>query len=423
MTASLPAMAGTPLSLTEAIDRALEYNFAIKSAVKDSAAAAFAYAGTKAERFPSLTLDARSRFVDQLPALQLPSGTKEIGSKDSYQADISLTVPLYTGGRLSNRIGLERENVFIQQAQLDARRLAVAYRSRNAYLNLMASQVTAKAAEASLERLRIINQDVNALYENGLADSLDLLESALALEKGRHMLDQAQLGLHNASCALAQAIGASLQDEMEPSEPLPAPVPPDSLRGYATERIDRPELKAQDHVISAAQRAAAVQTGGYAPSVSGFAGYSYGMPNQDWFNKTWNDYFSGGVMLKWELNLGGKTGRGVQAAKMRALSARLAKEELEDSFRLQRDLAVNALRHAYRAYLISEREYAMAQRQYNLARLRQQEGRLSVNRLLEMEADLNAAEQRHRGSIVDYYLALNDYLYALGSPKIFGGLL
>jgi outer membrane protein len=423
MMMSVPIRAGIPLSLTEAINRALEYNFAVKSALQDSAAAAFTYAGTKAERFPSLTLDARSRFVDQLPTLQLPFGTKEIGSKDSYQADISLSVPLYTGGKLSNRIRLERENVFIQQAQLDARRLAVAYRSRNAYLNLMASQVMVKAAEVSMERLRIIEKDVNALYENGLADSLDLLESALALEKGRQMVDQAQVGLHNASSALAQVIGVSIHDEMEPTEPLPAPVPPDSLRGYGTEQIDRPELKAQDHLISAAERAVAVQTGGYAPSVSGFAGYSYGMPNQDWFNKTWNDYFSGGLMLKWEFNLGGKTGRGVQAAKMRALSARMAKEELEDSFQLQRDLAANALGHAYQVYLISEREYAMAQRQYDLARLRQQEGRLSVNRLLEMEADLNAAEQHHRQSIVDYYLAVNDYLYALGSPKIFGGLL
>jgi outer membrane protein TolC len=146
------------------------------------------------------------------------------------------------------------------------------------------------------------------------------------------------------------------------------------------------------------------------------------MPNKDWFNKTWNDYFSVGLVLNWNLNLGGKNAKRTEAARQRLAAARSARKDLKDALLTDRDAAHNNLNHAYQTYRTSEREYAIAVSRYNLARLRQQEGQLSVNRLLEMEADLAATERQYQAAIIQYYLAENEYLYAIGSHKIFGGL-
>lgn len=414
--------AETRLSLAEAVGLAEEHSYTVQSAVYNSAAAALTYDGARADRYPILTLDARTHFVDNLISLQFVPGGVEIGSKDNYQADIKLSMPLYTGGRLSHRIGMNLENSLARQAALEAERMAAAYRCRQAYLNLLVSQSLKKAAASSLERLDIIYRDVGHLYENGLADSIDILETELALESGRQMADRSQTDFINAAVLLARLTGLHENEEIIPTEPVSPPTKPAYPKPDESSIIERPELNRFDHVIGAADRAAGIESGAYLPNLNGFAGYSYGMPNRDWFNKTWDGYFIAGLTLNWQFNLGGKTTREVRAAQNRAASARMARKDLRDRLETNREITYNNLDYAYRAYAISLNEYKIAARRFELARLRQEAGRISINRLLEMEAELTATEQQLQAATIRYYLAENEYLYAIGSRKIFGGL-
>ncbi len=415
------ALAETKLTLGEAVSHAEDYNFGIKAARHEAQAAEMIYTGVKADRYPVLSLAARSYYIDDLQTIDFPTGKKEIGSNDNYQADINLTVPLYTGGRISNRIGVNLENSRKKQAALEAEQMTVAYRCRKAYLNLMVFRSLKEAAISSHERLTIINSDVRNLFENGVADSIDFLEAELALEKGNQLLDKSENNLANASTALARLIGLNDSEIIIPTEAI---LPPDGNPSFKSPApdIDRPELKELGHVIKAADKAAALEKGTYLPSVNGFAGYSYGMPNKDWFNKTWNDYFTIGLTLNWQLNLGGKTSKQVEAARLKSASARMTQKNLYNELQTGKDMAYNNLGYAFRTYQISKKEYDIAQRRYNLAKLRQQEGQISINRLLEMEADLAATEQQHKAAIIQYYLAETEYLYAVGSSRIFGGL-
>ena len=92
-----------------------------------------------------------------------------------------------------------------------------------------------------------------------------------------------------------------------------------------------------------------------------------------------------------------------------------------DDVNLMRRVAINNLDHAYRIIEIIEAEVARARKKFELARRKQQEGHLTVNRLLEMEEELTGAELQYRASIIQYYLAETDYLYSVGSPNIYGG--
>jgi outer membrane protein len=415
-------VAQTPLSLADAVRSALDYSYAVQSARHDSAAAAWRSAVARADRFPVLSLEAKSFYVDEVPVMTLPFGNREMGSKENYQTDLTLSAPLYTGGRLSHRIKIEEEAARAQRAGLTAVKMQVAYRTRQAYLSLMAAQAKAKAAAASLERVQIIQTDVEHLHANGLADTLDLLEAQLAVESARQMVSQSRAETANASSSLMQLIGHAAGDSMVPAETLVDPDPAPYAGAIDSGRVNRAELEQLDHLARAAEYRVTVERGAYAPSVSGFAGYSYGMPNRDWFGKSWNDYATVGLALKWELNLGGKTGKNIQAARQAAMSARTARRELQDKILLQADLARTNVTYAYDSYLNSRQQHAIAVRQYELARLRQQEGEISINRLLERETDLTGAEQRFQASLAAYHLAVNDYLYAVGSPKLFGGL-
>ena len=194
---TIPAFSETRLSLNDAVRLAQEASFAVKAARHDSTAAALQSAAAGAERFPVLALKAQSYYVDKVQKVNFPFGSQEIGSADNYQADLTLTVPLYAGGRISNLVQVQKENSLAEGCRLESETMAAAYRSRRAYLAAMMSEAMVGAAAASLQRIDIIRRDVENLFVNGLADSLDILEAELALEKAHTQMDQVQTERRN----------------------------------------------------------------------------------------------------------------------------------------------------------------------------------------------------------------------------------
>jgi outer membrane protein TolC len=414
--------AETGLSLVEAIELAIDHNYRLKAVQHDSAVAAIKLSEARTGKYPVLSIKAQSFFIDDLQSIDLPLGSIDIGSRENYQAEVTVSMPFYSGGRISGQIALAGDNKLAESSRLVAQRSTVAYQCRMAYLSLMASDARVKAVSSSLERVNIISKDVQNLHQGGLADSLDILDAALALEKSRNLLEQQKAGFRNASIALAQLIGAESGETIEPTDSVPSLDPPEYANDKLGETISRAELERFDHLISAADRMTYIETSSYKPTISGFAGYSLGKPNRDLFQKSWNDYFSMGITLNWDLNLGGKNSRTIQSAKRAALSMRMARKALHDDLTLQQETAINNLKLAYTSSQFTKKELEIASQKYTLARQQRDEGQISVNRLLEMEAELTEVEQQYQVSIIQYYLAENEYLYAIGSAGIFGGL-
>jgi outer membrane protein len=410
------------LSLPAAIRLAQEHSKTIESARHDSTSAVFRYRESRAAYFPTLSLGATAFYKDELQTIDIPPTSLEIGSHDNYQADVRLTLPLYVGGRTSNRVQIDRRNIEIQRFNLAAERLQNAYRTRRAYLTLLTAQSIAQAAEASLRRVTIIEGDVRNLFENGLADSLDLLDAGLAVREAMQLSDEKKTACDNAALSLGRLVGTDPADRLTLVEPVPPPAPDDRSAAPADREIARPEILLLDGRIRSAELTAQLEKSQYFPVLNGFGAYSTGKPNQDFFRPDWNDYFSVGVSLNWEFNLGGKTGNRVNAALQAAESAKMLKKDLEESYALQAGQAVRSLRHAYETYVIAQEKYDIARHKFRLATEKQREGHLSVNRLLELEAELTAIEQEYLAAKSGYYVVETELLYATGSEEIYGGL-
>lgn len=419
---AIPSAQATDLSLRDAIARALAHGYGIQSAVADSSAAANRYRAARTLRFPTLSLDARAFCVSDVPEMTLMSRTMELGSKENYQADFKLSLPLYTGGRLTHSIAAARQTSLAESSRLEAERMAVAAQVRRAYFNLMLASSAVDIAAASRQRLTIIGSTVQDFYDNGLADSIDILDAQAAVVKAGRAADQAATGRRNAAVSLATLIGTPDDTALTPTEPLSYGELPDVETLTIPADIPRPELKRLDHIIAASDQTAALALVEYVPTLAGFGGYSVGKPNKDMFNKTWNDYFSAGLSLTWDLNLGGKTARNASAARQAARSARLTRQSLQEAMTTQAVTALNNLKQAYATLGTAAAEHDIAGRKFNLARQRHKAGELTVNRLLEMELELTVSEQQNRSAVIQYYQAWTEYLYALGSSDIYGGL-
>jgi outer membrane protein len=410
------------LSLETAIRLAQEHSYIVKASRSDSAAAVYDYRSAAAQRVPTLSLSGSSFFLSDIPKAQVGFKEIELGSKENYQADFKLSVPLYTGGRLSHRIRIQNEAKFFKSMTLEADKLSAAYLSRRAYLNLLLAQALVGSARASLDRLKIVRQDVQNLYQNGMADSVDILDAELAYQKELQLQAQNETMNKNASIVLAQQIGWPPNEMIAPSDTVPNPVLPDTVNlAVDSTALRRPELKAFDYHIQLADLSIGLNKAEYFPNISGFGGYSAGKPNRDFFNKTWNDNFNVGLTLSWDFNLGGKTGNNVRSAKQAAFSARMAKSQLTEALTTQAGTALENLKYAYQSFLLTGTQYEIARHQYRLAQEKERSGQLSVNRLLELEAGLTSTEQMYRASMINYYQAETEYLYAVGAPRIYGG--
>ncbi len=413
---------GQTLSLQDAIRLAQEHSYGIKSSRYDSAAASYDYKAAVSQRYPTLSLSASSIYVNNLLDVNLGFRPIQLGTHENYQADFKLSVPLFTGGRLSNQIGILKENREAKSFSLEAEKLSAAYQSRRAYLNLLYSQSLAGASKASLERITIIRKDVQNLYDNGMADSVDVLDAELAYQKALQLQEQNLNIQRNSSLVLARQIGWPSDNLIMPTDSVPSPTAPEQKGSLPdSTMLNRPELKVFDHQIRTADLAISLNKAGYFPTLSAVGGYSVGKPNRDQFDKIWDDYFSAGLVLSWDFNLGGKTRNNILSAKQTSYSARMSKSQLTEALTTQAGAALQNLQYSYKAYQLTKSQYDVATREYKLARDKERAGQLSVNRLLEMEADLTSSEEMYHASMINYFLAETEYFYAVGAPQIYGG--
>ncbi len=421
---AMPVSADSLLTLSEAIKMAQEHSFAVQVSGFGSKAAEYDFNAAQAGRYPTLSLSASGFYIDKLQKIDALPAEMEIGAHENYQADLRLSFPIYTGGRLDGSIRAVKAISEAGSFEYDAQKMAVAFQCRRAWFNLNMRQRLVNSAEASLKRIRIIRENTINLYQNGLADSVDILETELAYEDGREQLLQMENDLSNASTALAVLLGIHSKEVIE--LPLSIPEPDNSIPYYRnllvdTDSIYRPELKKLSSQIRSAEQQVRIKTAAYFPSLTGFGGYSVGKPNRDMFDAKWNDYFSAGILLNWEFNLGGKAGSNIASAKQRLSMARMNYRAVEEKLMLEAETALENILYAYRLYESSKRKYNITGNKFRLAKEKQQAGDLTVNRLLEMESEYSAAEQIYFVSQLKYYINESYFLYAMGLDKIYGG--
>jgi outer membrane protein TolC len=417
-----PAASAEKLTLEHSIQLALDHSWSAKAGQFDSTAAHLDFRAAQADRYPSLSLEAKSFYVDDLIEVGIGLQPLEIHSHENYQADLRLSLPLFTGGKLSNNIELKGRQLEASTFELEADRLEVAYQTRRAYLSLLLAERLLAATEASLQRVQIVKDGLSDLHAVGLVDSLDLLEVEQAWLQATQLRQERQTNRTNATARLGQLLGIAVTDEIAAVDSLPTPEASQlNCRPTAAE-IARPELQQLERQTQAAQATVGLAQAQYFPNLSAFAGYSGGMPHRDLFDKSWNDYFTVGAVLNWNLNLGNKVGRERQFATARVNSLTMLKAELLEKIRFQAEIACNNVEQTLTTYQSRGAEFQVAGQQYRLAQQKQLAGGLTINRLLELESELTTAEQLWRAAAVSYHLNLSDYLYALGAEIIYGGL-
>lgn len=411
------------VNLTQALQMAQQHSYSLQKSQALRSGAAADLKAAQAERLPTLSATGTAFYVSEVPKLNIAFGpvsmSRDVGTSETYQADFRLTMPVFTGGRITGAIDIASASADYYSALASADMDRVAFQTRAEYFGMLRADGQLRAAHAALERAQTIEKSVRSMYEAGAADSVNVLEASLVATKATDLVSQAESGRRSSEIRLNYLLGLPPSESLTLTDSMtaaPLPEPP----GQSPPA--RPELAAADAGVRMSKARLSLTRADYFPTLSAFGGYSYGKPNLDRFNNTWNDYFTVGANLSWSFNIGSKTARKTRSARFALDAAVQDRKQVEENLTRDAALYYEQLNYASSRYQSAVAEARIAGANYSLADAQFRNGDLAANRLLEIAADLNAAEALLASSLADFHLALSAYYYAIGSENLRRGL-
>lgn len=413
------------ISLGEALSMAQAHSFDIKRTMAEAEAANQQLAASKSERLPTLSLNANAFYNDYVPTLKIEippavSIEREVGVHDNYQTDVRLTLPLYTGGKIGSGIGFAQSEQKVREALAQATKDQIALSVRTYWFKLSRSTELVRATTAARKRVEIVNKDVQSLYDAGAADSVDILDAAIALTKASADVDAATSQKRSDEIGLAILLGIDPNESLEIVDTLPMPTADTLLpESFWT---SNPNYVAATGRSDAARQSLRLAQSDYLPTLAAYAGYSYGKPNLDRFNNDWNGNATVGATLSWSLNIGGKSFKSAASKRLLIDAAQQQQNQVAEQLSREAQLARERMNLALDQYMSAMRTYDLSNKNYALAQGMHGEGAISTNRLLEIETDLSRAEAAMTAAKSDFYITQSSWYYTIGSDKLQKGI-
>ena len=262
---------------------ALNYNHDLHAADKNIASSMELMKAAKADLKPKLSGDANFQYTGNPIELtinlpQTPLLTFE-GRDMKYGASLSLTQPLYTGGRIleSIRLAKHQQSMSIHQAEL--LQSSVCYQTDMQYWNTVARLELVRIATDYRNSIASLAHTIRERVEAGLVDPQDLLMAEVKLNEAEYQVLQAQNNFETGRMALNSLIGVKLEAETKVEDTIPTVPLSDNL--MMSGGSNRPELLIAYDRIKIAESHGKLTDSKYKPQLYIGLDGSYSSPGYD----------------------------------------------------------------------------------------------------------------------------------------------
>jgi outer membrane protein TolC len=367
----------------------------------------------------------------QLPAVSASGGYTRLdrgvtgsplANDSTWSADITARQVLYAGGGIRASIKAQRELLeaakFTFSAALNDTLLAV---RRQFYDVLLARELVGVQEEA----LRVLEAELANARQRGDAgtvSSFEVLRAEVAVANAKPALIRARNSYRVAQDRLRATLGAPVDSPAAPAELalegtlLVSPREISLADALSAARSRRPELLAQERLITAATESIAAARSGYKPSVSAVAGYEWSKPALSTTGGDRLDGWTAGVQANWAIFDGRATAGRVAQARSRAAQAQLSREERQLGVDIEVREAHSSLVESAELLTASSRVIEQARESLRLARARFGAGTATQLDVLQAQSALTAAQSNLASARHGYAVALAALHRATGQP-------
>ena len=324
------------LSLEEAQARAVEASHRLAEARARAAAAEAAASVQAVADRPVVAASAGFTRTNHVQEFAVPStiGPPRLLYPDvpnNYRSRVDLQWPIYTGGRVDALERAARAEASAATSDVAAAQADLRLEVARAFWAIVTASATSDVLKQALARTQANLADVRQRLAAGLIPPNEVAAAEAQESRGRMLLIEADNQHAIAMAELAQLVGADLAPAIEVTETLELSAPVaaaiDQLVGEA--RSGRPERRALEQRIAAADEQRIAVAAARRPSISVVGGFDYARPNPRIFPRTdrWDESWDAGVAVGWSLWDGGRTD--AEAARAASL-AEAARQRLAD---------------------------------------------------------------------------------------------
>jgi outer membrane protein len=422
---NLPAWLTRPLSLTDALNTALEQNAAILEAKSDLEAAHGLVVQTRAVALPQLQANGQYKRTDRNDIEPISFGGFSLSTPDqNWNTGVQLVQSIYMGGRMVAAFkaadATEKQSFANYQTSVADALLNV----RLAYYDVLLAAQEITVHEASVKLLQKELDDQQHRLAAGTVPKFNVLRAEVAVANERPNLISARNNYRIAKNNLADVLGYNLPRDVWQDIPFdltddfdsaPREINlPDAIQQALTRRT---ELLALRKDIELQQLNIVNAKSGYKPTVSVFAGY-------DWHNVQYTppveldhelDGWNAGAQLSWDIFDGGLTFGKIKQAKAQFEKSKTVLDDQSRQIELQVRTAYSDFIQARETLDSQEKVQEEADEALREAKQRADAGTGTQLDVLDAETSLTQARTTQIQALHDYSTAWVKFNRAIGS--------
>lgn len=267
------------LTLDEAVAIALEQNPDIASSRWNAAALSAAGDTARARRLPAVKLRGSYEYTSEDQRLFPATANGETGvfGSDLFAADIVLSLPLYTGGKISSAINASDLLRQAAEGELSRTRETIVFNVTSLFYNLLAQHEVIRSFESAVEATQEHRRSIEEQVAAQKAARVDLLRAEVRLAELKEKLTRERNTLTIQRWALAALLGTesgnTAPDIAGDLHPVVLPECPESALCMRKALEQRSDYHASLNLAQAQSEAVKGARAGHLPTLSLQASY------------------------------------------------------------------------------------------------------------------------------------------------------
>jgi outer membrane protein len=413
----LPRISG-PLSVQQAVDTALKGNLDVQAMQSEAAAASQETRAARAMTRPQVSANTYLS-ASSMPALLgsspgvTPANTFIAPGRTIADQNLTLMVPLYTGGRLSSLVKAASGRESAAKAGIATAQADAALMVRGAYYRVLFAAEMVKVAQARLDAATEMVRVTKVQFEVGKTIEATVARAEAEQADAQRMLTTARNDQAKMLLDLKRAMGVRLDSEITLSDALTIGAYTSELSADLTEALRvRPELASSRARVDAAAAQLDAAKGSVKPQI-------YGSAMADAFAPGDMGRYSGATValsMSFPLIDGGQ--RRAEIGQMEAMRRRSEAEQKDMQLRVAAEVRQARLdvESAEQNYRTAQAAVQSSQTAYDVIVLRVQNQKAILVEQLDALAALIQTRTNLAQSLFEHSVALARLRRAIGRP-------
>jgi len=338
----------------------------------------------------------------------IPKEQFEFDTKNVYAGAITLTQPIYMGGKIRAYNKITKYAEELAKTQNKSGMQEVILSTDQAYWQVVSLVNKKELAEGYLELLKKLESDVDKMIAEGVATRADGLSVKVKVNEAEMTLTKVEDGLSLSRMLLCQICGINLSTPIiladETIKNLSV-IPSTGVADLDMAYKNRPELKSLELATNIYKQKVNITRSEFLPSVALIGNYIVSNPSvYNGFENKFGGQWNVGVMVKVPIWHWGEGSYKVNAAKAEARVAQFQLADAKEKIELQVNQSTYKVNEAAKKLTMAEKNMEKAEENLRYATLGFEEGVIAPSNVLEAHTAWLSAQSEKIDAQIDVKL-------------------